>query len=560
MLRYIAEKYCNYLSLHRSLLLWLCVFSFLSLIDIPSSPAFCLSPFQQYAYLTTVSIFKGTLLCSLMYPLFKKRLDIIVWLITGIYCVMALTNALSFIFYDMGISRKLILILAQTTEVETRGFLPGLAGNIGMLFKSGIFYLAVAVVLGLYFVVKKCNGKILAISVSALSLTGFVCFLSFSLNYKSGRSAHSLLMRVAKYGKEVYYWNRQFQTAASCRRALPDANTVSSSHLSHTVVVVIGESAIRSHHSLYGYRLQTTPNLEILADSLYIFTDVIGSSKSTAGNMERILSFKKDDTTFGDGLEFPLLIDYFKEAGYKTFWLSNQERMGTVSNTSGAMSMNSDVINYVGADNSEDALILKYDGALLSPFNDALTDSAEYKLIFVHLLGSHTEYRHRYPDSFSHFNSDDEKNAFGFEWLDRDMARRRAEYDNSIMYTDNLLGQMIKEVSGLDNPAVLLYFSDHGENVYDNSAYSGRDDSSVEVPFILYANSKYRDGNPTIIHNLNGVLDLPFSTANIVHLLISLTGSSYSYYDPQLDILSDRYVTRPRYVDEQIWKYERIDN
>ncbi|MDE6581441.1 MAG: sulfatase-like hydrolase/transferase [Duncaniella sp.] len=224
-----------------------------------------------------------------------------------------------------------------------------------------------------------------------------------------------------------------------------------------------------------------------------------------------------------------------------------------MSNTSGVMAMNADVINYVGAENSEDALVVRYDEALLPPMNQALNDTSAYKLIFLHLLGSHVEYKTRYPANFDVFSAKDEIAAFQYPWLDEPMAQRRAEYDNSIRYTDSLLGEIIRKASQLDEPAIVVYFSDHGEEVYDFSAYSGRNDNTVQVPFIFYANEAYSSANREIMERVMAVKDKPLSTANLVHFLISLTGGAYELYDPRLDILSDEYVTRPRYVDEEIW-------
>ena len=42
-----------------------------------------------------------------------------------------------------------------------------------------------------------------------------------------------------------------------------------------------------------------------------------------------------------------------------------------------------------------------------------------------------------------------------------------------------------------ERPAVVIYFSDHGENVYDGGDFIGRDELHVEVPFLVYPNKQY---------------------------------------------------------------------
>ncbi|MDE6580921.1 MAG: sulfatase-like hydrolase/transferase, partial [Duncaniella sp.] len=322
----------DYIGRHRMLLLLLCGLSFMSILDIPGSPAFKMPEVIQVLYLTFVSIFKGLLLLLLMAPLFKTRIGrIVIWTATVLFAFLAATNAISFHYYGIGITRKLILIFAQTNKAEAIGFMPGLMQNLLYLFKSTWLYICVLLSAGLIYVVSLIPGKLFGVIVMVCSAVGLCAFTVFSMTYTSGRTAHLLSARIVKYGKEVKAANEEYEELLRHKRPLSYNNTAKSEHKASQVIVVIGESAHRRHHSLYGYRLSTTPCLESLADSLVVFTDVIGSSKSTAGNMERILSLKEDDTTSDDGLKFPLVIDLFKEMDYKTFWLSNQERSGAVS-------------------------------------------------------------------------------------------------------------------------------------------------------------------------------------------------------------------------------------
>lgn len=551
-------RFLRFIGGHRVMLLVLCLFSAFSLVDIPGSPVFNIPVWQQISYVIFVSVFKALVLLSLLYPLLTKRkLRVIAWILVGIYGLMATVNAVGFYFYGMGITRKLILVFAQTTSSETAGFLPGLLHNLLSVALKPMFYVGMACMLGIIFLMKKMPDKWFGGGVLTSAGIGGICFVIFAMTFSSGRSAHSLMARTVKYSREVWQSNKDYERLLAQKRPLPYRESVGSRHLASTVVVVIGESALRSHHSLYGYPLPTTPVLDSMTDSIIVFSDAIGSSMATAGNMERILSFKEDDTTYGDGLKFPLLIDLFNEMGYKSFWLSNQERTGTVSNTSGVMSMNADVIKYVGAENSEDVLSVRYDGALLPYFCEAMNDTASNKLIFIHLQGSHVEYKSRYPAEVGLFTARDERTAFRFPWLDEGMAQRRAEYDNSIRYTDMLLREMMRKTALSREPAVLIYFSDHGEDVYDHSDYTGRSEETVEVPFIVYANKAYSTTNPGIVERLKKATCKPMSTANIVHLLITITGGEYKLYNPRLDVSSDHYEARPRYVDEVIWKHDR---
>ncbi len=545
---------------HRYLWLFLWIISIMSVFDITCA-SYCDWPaWLCVIYTPVVAAFKATVITLAAALLLKHRIGRpIAWILIFAYTLLSLVNLVSYAFYGFGITRKLILILAQTTPNEAAEFMPGLLLNILGCLRTPWPYISIAAISLLAWLTRRASQRMFCLITGTASVLGLVAAIVFSICFTSGRTAHLLSARTLKYGHEVMQWHRTYTELASKKPELPDAGSVSSLHLADNVIVVIGESASRSHHSLYGYPLPTTPFMESMADSLFVFTDVIASAGNTSGNMERILSFKKDDATCGDGLRYPLLIDVFNVAGYRTFWLSNQERTGSVSNTSGVMVMNASVIRYVGAENSEDALAVKYDEVLLKPFSEAVADSAAHKLIMLHLLGSHTEYSHRYPAEFDIFTADDETRSFPSLNLDGTMARRRAGYDNSIRYTDYILHEIIGKIRHSTESTVLIYFSDHGENVYDEGGVTGRGGRFVEVPFIIYANDAYRRNNAEIIERLRDAVSKPMSTASMVHLLLSVTGTGYSGYDPQSDILSDDYRIRPRYVDEEIWPYEHTN-
>ena len=554
-----SKRFCAELAKHKILWLFLTIVSILSLWDVTHSILFGGTFLIKNFYLLTVSMLKATII-TLLYCLICRN-----WWLKGlyvcfiiIYTFAAIVNFCSFEFYGFGITRKLILIIGQTTVREVLGFIPGFWSNIIQVFKSLTLYVVLGIIVFSFYLVVKFRNRFFLYFVYIGSSLGVLCFLIFILTLTSGRTAHSIFARTVRYTEDVIFWAKQYEELSKSKKSLPSPETAKSDHLAQNVIIVIGESASRSHHSLYGYPLQTTPELDAMRDSLCVFEDVIGSSTSTSGNMERILSFKKDDATNGDGLNYPLLVDFFNEVGYKSFWLSNQERTGQLSNQSGVMTMNASVINYVGADNSEDRLSFKYDGVLIPEYQKALKDTAAFKIIFLHLLGSHTEYSERYPPEFKMFDFEDEQKTFPEKILDDQMARRRADYDNSIIYTDHLLGTVALGVASLSKPSIMIYVSDHGENVYDEGGISGRSARFVCVPFIIYANNAYRKLNPQLIEDMTSSVNKPFSSANMIHMLLTLTGSKYSYYNPTLDVLSPNYIIRPRYVDEIAWMYDNL--
>ena len=68
-------------------------------------------------------------------------------------------------------------------------------------------------------------------------------------------------------------------------------------------------------------------------------------------------------------------------------------------------------------------------------------------------------------------------------------------YDSTIRYIDHNLNYVIKNLDQYQKPAILIYFSDHGESIYTNYAH----DSSrplhemIRIPLIIYFNEKAYD-------------------------------------------------------------------
>ncbi|MEN1695843.1 sulfatase-like hydrolase/transferase, partial [Pseudomonas aeruginosa] len=87
-----------------------------------------------------------------------------------------------------------------------------------------------------------------------------------------------------------------------------------------------------------------------------------------------------------------------------------------------------------------------FDELLLPHLSQALQQKTQQKkLIVLHLNGSHEPACSAYPQSSAVFQPQDDQDAC---------------YDNSIHYTDSLLGQVFELLK--DRRASVMYFADHG--------------------------------------------------------------------------------------------------
>ena len=177
--------------------------------------------------------------------------------------------------------------------------------------------------------------------------------------------------------------------------ALPPLQNLkdSSGDAPRTLVLVLGESTTREHMHLYGYDRDTTPNLDALAahdKGLTVFRNVVSPRPYTIEVMQQILTF--GDQQHPDRfLTDPSLINLMKQAGYKTFWITNQQTMTKRNTMLTTFSQQTDVPVYLNNQRNQNAS--QYDSVVLEPFDKALRDPADKKLIIVHLLGTHMDYR-----------------------------------------------------------------------------------------------------------------------------------------------------------------------
>lgn len=472
------------------------------------------------------------------------------WVVAALFIALSVTNVTTYLLYGFGISRKLLMILYETNSSEVRQFMPGLIENLLSAPADWRLWIAAVAFAALWWVVPKIPARWWYASTGIVGVAGIAYFGWVAATAEWGKSNHAILARSGLAVKSVAKSIMTIRQLSSMQRPLPYAESARSQRLANNLVLVIGESASRDHHSLYGYPLPTTPRMTAMADSLVIFHDAVASSTATAENLPRILTFMNCEPESGEWYEYPTMHSLFKAFGYTTWWLSNQERTGEWSNLSGILSSDADVVKYLGSTDSEDHLNQCYDEVLLPELRGALDTTAESRFICLHLLGSHTAYRERYPTGRGRITATDVMSIHPKrEWLDEGRSRIVAQYDNSILYTDSILSEIIKDLSLRAEPSLMVYFSDHGENVYDDRDFRGRDPKYVRVPFIIYANRSYRENNPEIMASLQSAGRQAFSTADVIHMLVTLSGSSYRMYDTRCDILSPQFRRRVRYVD-----------
>jgi heptose-I-phosphate ethanolaminephosphotransferase len=294
-----------------------------------------------------------------------------------------------------------------------------------------------------------------------------------------------------------------------------------------TVVLVIGESARRDRHQVYGAKVLNTPIMKSLEarNELDVFTDIITLHPHTVASVPVMLTKQKG--LQGDNELVPSFVQVFKKAGYKVFWISNQASLGGSENRIGYYARTADVSHFFHIHNSN--LPLAYDEEILSYFKNTFQDPAPKKLYVLHLQGSHYGFARRYPYSFSKFSD---------------------PYDNTLLYTDYLLGQFIETLKTEHKPDSLVYLSDHGLLLNECGREFTHFDNkqAFEIPFYVWTSPEWRKAHADLYQNLVKNKGARGSTQIVFDTLVDLGGISYNQYQPELSALNPKMSVGSRQV------------
>lgn len=263
-------------------------------------------------------------------------------------------------------------------------------------------------------------------------------------------------------------------------------------HSSQKIFLVVGESAYRGHHSLYGYEQPTTPFLDSLSkvnkSILHYYNGIAGANITR--NALRLMMSPATAQQLELFYQEKSLIDMAREAGYKTTWISNQGNISLDETYIGYLASSADTTLYLTKDyfESNDLDML--------PIVSEESSTDEKQLIIVHLVGSHQNYK----DRFDKEDSDIIKTS--------DESVR--EYDCSIHHTDRFMRGLYK-IAEKYNEYLIYYTSDHGEEPAKGHGFKGCryqfdvplltiNKSKVAVDSIF---SKYIDAKSGTISNVN---------------------------------------------------------
>ena len=282
------------------------------------------------------------------------------------------------------------------------------------------------------------------------------------------------------------------------------------------MVLVIGESARSQNFSLYGYEKNTNPLLSKI-DNVSHFNATSCATYTTAG-LKCILEHTNTNELY------EILPNYLYRNNVEVVWRTTNWGEPPVH-----------IKNY-----QDRGLIMpdckgdgcNYDEILLTGLKEQILASKKNKILIVlHTSTSHgPTYSKKYPPQFETFkpvcNSVELGNCSNTELINA--------YDNTIVYTDYILSNVIAELKQLkEYKSAMIFVSDHGESLGEKNLYMHGLPMSIapkeqyEIPFIVWLSdnsSKQLKSNKMLSQN------------HVFHSVLNFLSIQSPIYNEQMNI------------------------
>lgn len=353
---------------------------------------------------------------------------------------------------------------------------------------------------------------------------GVVCLLLAVSGWQAGKYGMASFPYEQVYGASAYIQTMR-QSSLNHEKNLAlfhltgEAEQLLSRRLPGTVLFIIGESETRDRMKAFSpaYGADNTPWLSSMKDTpgFYLMRQAYSNYPVTVPALSMALYGRNqyDHRRVEDAIH---IVDVARAAGYKTYWFSNQEKMGVI-----------DFVSYSADREKRTGDTGGPDGQLL----DALktVPEGENNFIIIHLMGSHVRYDDRLPT--------------GYPLLATDGHDHRTNvYDTTVKYTDEVLREIYEYAKAHLHLRSMIYFSDHGENMersHVDSKHMTYD--MVRIPLFIYLSPDYRRVYPETASALSANQGKVWTNDLAFDMVSGILHASNTQYDSRWDITGISY-------------------
>lgn len=285
------------------------------------------------------------------------------------------------------------------------------------------------------------------------------------------------------------------------------------------IVMIIDESISGNHLSLNGYSRPTTPRLDELDEKGLIRNwglAVSGTTCSITSNKLLLTGITDLPDTTMRLMNDPLIFQYAKAMGYKTFYFDGQmDNLWSLSDFDRQF-----LDEYITRETLQTENDFEIDGEIARRINELVKNSTG-NFIWVNKRGTHTPYHRAYPKSaevWSPVFFADPLHEFSSAEETRQAYIN--SHDNAVKYNLELFfSNLLPDGKAAEN-TYYLYTSDHGQNLLDvpeQGSHCGNTPQMVVVPLFLISapenlpqiDTGYRASHSNIFPTLLDLMNFP---------------------------------------------------
>lgn len=255
------------------------------------------------------------------------------------------------------------------------------------------------------------------------------------------------------------------------------------------LILVVGEASRAANYSLNGYERDTNPQLK--QQNVINFPHASSCGTETAVSVPCMFSGmprKKYDADLAHHQEG--LLDVLAHAGVNVLWRENDGGCKGACNRVPHTDMTQWKLDQFCKDKS------CIDDVNFNRLDNVLDGLKQDTVLVIHLMGSHgPAYYQRYPQAYRRFTPTCDTNQI----QDCDHQALINTYDNTILYTDSVLGKAIDTLKARQATmnTALIYLSDHGESLGENGVYLHgtpyllAPEQQTHIPFMFWLSPDY---------------------------------------------------------------------
>lgn len=416
---------------------------------------------------------------------------------------------------DISVTNSLIQIVLETKPSIVMGLL-------SVQYLLFIFFIVVILI-----IINKVYNKISPIKWNLPFI--LLAFLSiYSYSYIENKRINTLKSRLPY--NVVFGLKKYFETEKLVLNKVPTQVTYNQDSIN--IVLVLGESVRADHLQVNGYYRKNMPFLANRSN-LVSFNNIYTPHTYTASSLPRIIT----DASVNDSEinNVTSVFDVLNACNYYTAWIGNQELESSYERI---VRTNKKVVLI-------DSLrsVLSFNKALdeetLQPLKKLYFKNHKKGLYTIHMMGSHWWYENRYTQQFRKYTPViDSKHVPSLS-----KNQMINSYDNTIVYLDNFLNEVISIQESLNNASIMIYISDHGEALGEEGKWlHAQEIESIKNPAMLvWYSNKFKEKYPLKVKALINNCERNYSTDILYYSLLDIIGAKNAEFKPLESVFFDSF-------------------